>query len=104
MILTRTLLRAAAFADGLSGIDRLWMVDKWGDIQDYSMASAARSLKVPSGEARWENLSLTMDVPAGARILVLSVWAATLEEKAEDRAAHYVDDIRLSYFTPESLP
>ena len=98
------MLRAAAFADDLSSVNRLWMVDEWGDIQDHSLASAARSLKVPSGEARWENLALTMDVPASARILVISVWAATLEDKAENRAAHYVDDIRLSYFTPESLP
>lgn len=98
------MLRAAAFADDLSSIDRLWMVDKWGDIQDHSLASAGRSLKVPPGEGKWENLSMTLDVPAGARILVLSVWAATLEEKAEDRAAHYVDDIRLSYFTREPLP
>lgn len=98
------MLRAAAFADELSSIDRLWMVDKWGDIQDHSLASAARSLKVPAGENKWEDLSMTLDVPAGARILVLSVWAGTLEEKAEDRAAHYVDDIRLSYFTHEQLP
>lgn len=98
------MLRSAAFADELSEIDPHWMLDQWSDIQDHSLSSAARSLKVPSGDARWEDLSLTMDVPAGARILVISVWAATLEDKAEDRAAHYVDDIRLSYFTPESLP
>ncbi|MGV3660735.1 MAG: hypothetical protein ACO1TE_11145 [Prosthecobacter sp.] len=98
------MLRAAAFADDLSGIDRHWMLDQWGDIEDHALASAARSLKVPPSEGKWEDLSLTLDVPAGARILVLSVWAATLEEKAEDRAAHYVDDIRLSYFTHEPPP
>lgn len=98
------LLRAAAFADEISTIDPHWMLDQWGDIQEHSQSSAARSLKVPPGENEWKELSLTLDVPAGAKTLVLSVWAATLEEKAADRAAHYVDDIQLSYFGPEPAP
>ena len=100
----RYLLRAAAFADDLGSVDMRWMLDEWGEVQDHSLASAARCLNVSPGTHGWENLSLTIDVPPGARILVLSVWTATMEEKREDRGAHYVDDIRLSCFTKEPLP
>jgi hypothetical protein len=100
----RYLLRAAAFADDLGNVDLRWMRELWGEVQDHSLASAARNLSVSPGTNEWKTLSLTIDVPPGARILVLSVWTATMEENPEERGAHYVDDIRVSAITHEPLP
>jgi hypothetical protein len=49
-------------------------------------------------------MTLSINVPAEANLMVLSLWAASMEEKREDRGAHYVDDVTLSFLTSEPLP
>ncbi len=100
----RYILRAAAFADGPEKLDERWMKEAWAQIDEHSLAYAARGVSVPAGIDAWQTITLMIDVPPGSRILVISMWAATMDGKPANRAAHYLDDVRLSGVINEPLP
>jgi hypothetical protein len=100
----RYVLRAAAFADEPTKLDERWMKDLWVEIDEHALAYAARGVSVPAGTDGWQTITLMIDVPPGSRILVISMWAATMDGKPANRAAHYLDDVRLSGVINEPLP
>ena len=100
----RYLLRVAAFADGPEKLDERWMKEAWPEIDEHSLAYAARGVSVPAGTDGWQTITLMIDVPPGSRMLVISMWAATMDGKPANRAAHYLDDVRLSGVINEPLP
>jgi hypothetical protein len=100
----RYLLRAAAFADGPEKLDERWMKEAWAEIDEHSLAYAARGVSVPAATDGWQTVTLMIDVPPGSRMLVFSMWAATMDGKPANRAAHYLDDVRLSGVINEPLP
>ena len=100
----RYILRAAAFADGPEKLDERLMKEGWAEIDEHSLAYAARGVSVPAGTDTWQTITLMIDVPPGSRMLVISMWAATMDGKPANRAAHYLDDVRLSAVLDERLP
>jgi len=100
----RYVLRAAAFADEPTKLDERWMKELWPEIDEHALAYAARGVSVPSGTDGWQTITLMIDVPPGSRILVISKWAATMDGKPANRAAHYLDDVRLSGVINDPLP
>jgi len=100
----RYVLRAAAFADGPEKVEERWMNDLWMEIDEHALAYAARGVSVPAGTDGWQAITLMIDVPPGSRILVISMWAATMDGKPDNRSAHYLDDVRLSGVINEPLP
>ena len=100
----RYILRAAAFADGPEKLEERWMKEGWAEIDEHSLAYAARGVSVPAGTDAWQTITLMIDVPPGSRMLVISMWAATMDGKPANRAAHYLDDVRLSAVLAERLP
>jgi hypothetical protein len=100
----RYVLRAAAFAQEPPELVPRWMTDFWAEIDEHALAYAARGVTVPPGNDGWQTISLTIDVPPGSRILVISLWAATMDGQANNRLAHYLDDVRLSAVINEPAP
>ena len=100
----RYVLRAATFSQGLAQIEPEWMKTGWAEVQDRALSFAAQGGGVSKGTEDWITMTLSIKVPAEANLMVLSLWAASMEEKREDRGAHYVDDMTLSSLTSEPLP
>jgi hypothetical protein len=100
----RYVLRAATFSRGLAQIEPEWMKGGWAEVQDRALSYAAQGGGVSKGTEDWTTMTLSINVPAEANLMVLSLWAASMEEKREDRGAHYVDGITLSFLTSEPLP
>jgi hypothetical protein len=100
----RYVLRAATFSGGLAQIEPEWMKGGWAEVQDRALSYAAQGGGVSKGTEDWITMTLSINVPAEANLMVLSLWAASMEEKREDRGAHYVDDVTLSFPTSEPLP
>lgn len=101
---SRYLLRAASFAQKIDEIDPRWMIESWSELDDQALARAARGFPVLPDTDEWQTVSLTVDVPDGSQILVVSLWAATMDGKAENRLPHYLDDVTLTCVQPELLP
>lgn len=101
---SRYLLRAASFAQKIYEIDPRWMIESWSELDDRALARAARGFPVPPDTEEWQTVSLTVDVPTGSQILVVSLWAATMDGKAENRLPHYLDDVSLTCIQSEMLP
>lgn len=101
---SRYLLRAASFAQKIDEIDPRWMIEAWSELDDRALARAARGFPVSPDTDEWQTVSLTVDVPDGSQILVVSLWAGTMDGKAENRLPHYLDDVSLTYVQPEMLP
>ena len=80
------------------------MKEGWAEIDEHSLAYAAKGVSVPAGTDAWQTITLMIDVPPGSRMLVISMWAATMDGKPANRTAHYLDDVRLSAVLDERLP
>lgn len=100
----RYLARAATFAEGPESIRPEWMTTLWGSEENRALAMAAKAQTFRPGTFGWQTLQLTLDVPQGSRVLVLSFWTATMHGKAELRAAHFLDDVRVSLDTLPPTP
>lgn len=100
----RYVLRAATFSGELAQVDPGWMKGGWSEVQEHSMSYAAKGSGVVHGTSAWHTINLSIDVPPEADLLVLSLWAASMEESPRDRGAHYVDEVILSFPGFEPLP
>jgi hypothetical protein len=69
-----------------------------------NFARAARAFPLLPGSDGWQTGSITVDVPPGASVLIVSLWTATMDGKIENRTPHYVDDVRLSGIFQEQTP
>jgi len=92
----RYLMRAATFSEAPGEIDPMWMHQLWGDESNRALSAAAQARTFPPGAAEWQTMHLTIDVPPGSRVLVVSLWAATMDGRPERRAPHYLDDIQVT--------
>ena len=101
---SRYLLRAASFSQDLAAIEPRWMTDLWSELDERALARAARGVPRMPGADGWQTLSITVDVPANARILIVSLWAATMDGKPENRHPHYLDNVWLSGIPQETTP
>ena len=100
----RYLARAAAFAEAPELIRPEWMTTMWGSEENRALTMAAKAETFSPGTEGWQTLALTLDVPQGSRVLVISFWAATMHGKAEMRAPHFLDDVCVSLETLPSTP
>ena len=100
----RYVLRAATFSGELAQIDPGWMKGGWSEVQEHARSYAAKGCGVVHGTSAWHTVNLSIDVPPEADLMVLSLWAASMEESPGDRGAHYVDEVSLSFPASEPLP
>ncbi len=80
------------------------MIEAWSELDDRALARAARGFPVSPDTDDWQTVSLTVDVPDGSQILVVSLWAGTMDGKAETACALPRRRVSLTYVQPEMLP
>ncbi|MFN0075581.1 MAG: hypothetical protein ACKVY0_03805 [Prosthecobacter sp.] len=94
----RYMLRAFAASETRENLDAAWF-----EHRDEAIASATRGLDVLPGAHGWQTFGLRIQVPHAARNLVLFFGART-PDKTLPKAAHYIDDVQVSFIEPQPLP
>jgi hypothetical protein len=90
----RYLIRGFAVTDAPGTLDSSWF-----DHRDESIASVARGVDVMPGVTGWQTFNVRIQVPPGARSLVLFFGVRT-PDKAARTSSHYLDDVRVSLLVP----
>jgi hypothetical protein len=91
--LERYTLRAASFKESPEKIRSLWEGVTWREMDQISLTFSKTGLTAPVDANGWQTLSAIVEVPAGARSVVISLAAGRFDRKAR-KTPHYVDDIR----------
>ena len=94
----RYMIRAFAGAEAREDLDATWF-----DRRDEAIASASRGLDVMPGNHGWQTFGLRIQVPSTARSLVIFFGVRT-PDKTLPKAAHYLDDVRVSLIEQQPLP
>jgi hypothetical protein len=89
----RYTLRIASFKEAPENIRSLWEGVTWRDMDKISLTFSKTGLTAPVDAEGWQTLSAIVEVPAGARSVVISLAAGRFERKAP-KTPHYVDDVR----------
>jgi hypothetical protein len=89
----RYTLRIASFKEAPENIRSLWEGVTWRDMDRISLTFSKTGLTAPVDAEGWQTLSAIVEVPAGARSVVISLAAGRFERKAP-KTPHYVDDVR----------
>ncbi len=91
-------IRLAAFADDVAGAREIWVRNH---VDELALLHVAKTVRVPSSTAGWTTLRSTMDVPAGTRLLLVSLAAGVVDADAA-KTAHYLDDVQIRLITHEA--
>ena len=96
----RYTLRLAAFAEDAAAVKEQWF--SGGEASERALGFASRVLDV--NQDGWATLDASLPLPVGARHLVVSIGAATVDSTAP-KVAHELDALRLELITTtEVLP
>jgi hypothetical protein len=93
-------IRLAAFAEDVAGAREIWVRNH---VDELSLLHVAKTIRTPAGTVGWTTLRSTMDVPAGARFVLVAL-AAGVVDTAAPKTAHYLDDVQVRLITHEPLP
>lgn len=97
----RYVLRAAALADDPAQVDSRWIKDRWPEAHVRALAHAAQDVSFPPAIEGRQTIRLGIQVPPTSRILV--IWVAAVDAP-DNRASHFLDDVRLSALIPDATP
>lgn len=86
-------IRLAAFAEEPEEVKAIW---GGGELFDHVLQHVGRTVTSGPDVAGWQELTATMEVPDGARSLVISLAAATPEESAP-KSNFYLDEVRARF-------
>lgn len=89
----RYTLRVASFKEAPENIRSLWEGVTWRQMDTITLTLSKTGLSTPIDASGWQTLSAMVEVPAGARSVVISLAAGRLDRKAP-KTPHYVDDVR----------
>lgn len=93
-------IRLAAFAEDIAGARAIWF---GGDLDGQALVHVAKTVTMAPGTQGWSMLRSTIHVPAGARLLLISL-AASVADDGEPKTPHYLDDVQVRLIAPEALP
>lgn len=91
-------IRLAAFAEDLAGARAIW---RGGNVDEQALTHVAKTVTMDADAHDWTTLRSTMDVPAGARLLLLSLAAAAADAEGP-KTAHYLDHVQVRLITREA--
>lgn len=89
-------IRLAAFAEEPAAVRAIW---NRSDMFDHVLLHVGRT--VASKTPGWHTLRSSMEIPPGARSLVISVAAASADGSAP-KVTHYLDDVRVQFVTEDT--
>jgi hypothetical protein len=93
-------IRLAAFAEDIAGARAIWI---GGVVNEQALIHVAKTVTMDADTRGWTTLRSTMDVPAGARLLLISLAAAAADAEGP-KTAHYLDDVQVRLITGEAPP
>lgn len=88
-------IRLAAFAEDIAGARAIW---RKALVDEQALMHVAKTVTMDADARGWTTLRSTMDVPAGARLLLISL-AATVADTEGPKTVHYLDDVRVRLIT-----
>lgn len=90
----------AAFAEDVAGAREIWVRDH---LEEQALIHVSRTARMKSSGRRWVTVNSVIDVPAGARVVFVSL-AAGVAESEPTRTEHYRDEVQIQMLTRESQP
>ncbi len=97
-------IRLAAFAEDAEGAREIWVGDL---INEMALMHVVKTVKMEPDAEGWVTVRSLIDVPAEARVLLVSLAAGLPgdpKKNSAPEAAHYLDDVQVRLITQESLP
>ena len=96
----RNQIRLAAFAEAPTNVKAIWNSD--GRL-DQVLQHLGRTVTMKPGEHGWQTLKVSMEIPTGARSLVIHLGAGVADD-AGPKTLHYIDDVRAQFVITETTP
>ena len=96
-------VRAYAVNEAPERLGPDWFARHWFIQRDESIASAETGFENPPGNAKWQSISLRMQVPGKARCLVV-FFGVKNQAKSQARKPHYLDAVQVSFVESHSIP
>jgi hypothetical protein len=96
----RNQIRLAAFAEAPKDVKAIWNSDSR---LDQVLLHLGRTVTVKPGEHGWQTLKVSMEIPTGARSLVIHLGAGVADD-AGPKTLHYIDDVRAQFVITETTP
>jgi hypothetical protein len=96
----RNQIRFAALAETPENVKAMWI----GDSRlEQVLQHLGRTVTVKPGERGWQTLKASMEIPAGARSLVIHLGAGIADDTAP-KTEHYIDDVHAQLVIREVIP
>ena len=96
----RNQIRLAAFAEAPKDVKAIWNSDSR---LDQVLQHLGRTVTMKPGEHGWQTLKVSMEIPTGARSLVIHLGAGVADD-ARPKTLHYIDDVRAQFVITETTP
>lgn len=96
----RNQIRLAAFSEAPDDVKPIWNSDH---MFDQVLQHVARTVTTKHGENGWQTLKATMEIPVGARSLVIYLGAAVPDDAAP-KTVHFLDDVHAQFVIKEPTP
>ncbi len=93
-------IRLVAFADGPEIAKDIWLGN---NLDEDALIHVAKTVTMPKNEHGWKTLQASMDVPSGAKTVLVSLAAAVADDAAP-KTLHYLDDVRIQLILQPHLP
>lgn len=94
----RYAIRAFAVTDAPESLEATWF-----DRREEAIASATGGMDVLPGMSGWRTMGVRIQVPPAARSLVLFLGVRTPDIAART-VPHYIDDVRVAWVMPATMP
>jgi len=93
-------IRLAAFADDVAAAREIWIA---GNVNEQALLHVSKSITTDANFTGWTTLRSTIDLPPGARYVLLSLAAGVADSNAQ-KTVHYLDDIQVRLITRSGPP
>ena len=93
-------IRLAAFSEAPGEVKAIWNGD---GMFDQVLQHVGHTVTMKPGDHGWHTLQATLEIPPGARSLVISLAAAVVDDAAP-KSAHYLDDVHARFIITEVIP
>jgi hypothetical protein len=84
-------MHLAAFADGPAEAKAIW---HGNNLDEEALQRVSKAVTVGPSMAGWQTFRVTMDVPVGTRLVLISLAAAVADSDAP-KTPHYLDDVQV---------
>lgn len=96
--LDRFQIRLAAFAEDIPAARAIWIE---GKLDELALLHVAKTVRPQPENRGWTTVRSAIDVPAGARYVLISLAAGVADEEAT-KTEHFLDDVQVRLITRDA--